>query len=228
MQLPLTSLEASRPAEFHVAGPIGFEDVKHRCTHRINPGLMRRRVDQVIHLLGIRLQVVQLIFIPHPVVVDVLVPIATNGVRGRRMGECVLPEVLVDKRTAPVAGLTVCKNGQKGKAVDGVIARHTAVCNVEESWGDIDIEDVFANGGAGVDKAGRPGNHGHAHGLLVGLPLVDQTVLAEHKAVIPHVNHQRVFIEVVFDEVVQYATDTFINAHKGFAVVGDDFVQVCG
>lgn len=221
MDFAFVGLEGRRAPEPHVGGPVGLKHVKHRVPHRVHPRLLGRHLDQVVHLVGVGLQVVQLVFVPDPVVVDVLVAVPPDGVGGRGLREGVLPEVLVDKARTPVGGLAAAQQRQKRVPV-----RHGPAGQLQDGRGDIDVQHVLLDGAARGDIARGPRQHRHPHRLLVGLPLVNKPVLAQHKAVVAHVDDQGVLGQPLLLQEVQHPGNALVDPHQGLAVLGDDLLQV--
>src|SRR5579885_3594765 len=60
--------------------------------------------EQIVHLVGVLLQVVELIEVPDAVVVRVAVAVGAQAEHGRSLGVVTLPEVLVEELGAPLGG----------------------------------------------------------------------------------------------------------------------------
>ena len=83
---------------------------------------------------------------------------------------------------------------------------------------DVDVGDHFVYDRSTFKQLRALSQHRHSNRSLVGHPLVDQTVLSEHKPVVAHVDDQRFVVNAHFLEFIQNRTDTVINRAKCFAV----------
>ncbi len=61
--------------------------------------------------------------------------------------------------------------------------------------GDVDVGDDLLDDRAAFEQIGALHEHRHADGGLVGDAFVDEAVLAEHEAVVAHVDDQRVVVD---------------------------------
>ena len=60
--------------------------------------------------------------------------------------------------------------------------------------------------------------HGHADGSLVRDPLVDETVLPEHEAVVAHVDDEGLLVDAHRAELVHDPSQAVIDRHEGLVV----------
>src|SRR5690606_35489266 len=95
-QRPLAGLSvAAAQRDLHAARLL--QAIEQPLAHRIGDVLEGGDAEQVVLLVRIRLQVVQLLRVPHAVVVDVLVAVTAQREGRRRVREGVLPVVLVEQ-----------------------------------------------------------------------------------------------------------------------------------
>src|SRR5699024_8356440 len=107
------SLEPTGTAKSYVGGPVGLEDLKHLIPHLLDPLLLGRHVNQIMHLPGISFQIIHLVGIPHPAAVNIFISVPANGVSRRSMRKSVLPKILMDKGLPPVIDLFASQQRQK-------------------------------------------------------------------------------------------------------------------
>ena len=173
-------------------------------------------IDEVIHLIGIPGQVVQLLQIPDPVVLDILQSAPLDGECGGRLREGPFPVVFIDKIVLdPV--LDGDRSGRNGQdAVAFKLCRRLDARQIQEGRRQVQVAYPHRIGDPLGQQARRVGHHRHADGRLIGVALVDQPVLAHQEPVVAGEDDQGVVLQLVLSQVGQGSPEIVIHrAERG-------------
>ena len=209
-------------AEFvHAGVELGF--------HRLGGFTVGGIVKQILRFVRIGLEIVELVDIPEAVVADEFVAVAAQGEDGGGLREVFLPVVNVEEGVAPRRRFAAGE-GQEVQAVHvgGRLEAHGR----HDGGADVEIGDDLVDHAAAGEEGRTLHEHGDADRRFVGDAFVDEAVLAEHEAVVAHVENEGVVVDAEGFEFGDDAADAVVHGEEGFAVaavvIGDVEVAVVG
>jgi len=176
-------------------------------------------IDEVVAFVGVGLEVVEAVFIPEAVVVDILVSLGADGEESGGGREVPFPVVFVEDVVAPgFVGAFSIEEVFEGSSVHrGGVFGFRDSGEFEEGGGDVDVLNHLGELGAGFDAAGGVGEHRDADGVFEGIAFVVEAVLAEVETIVAEVEDDGIFGEAGGIEVVEDAADVFVKAVDGLA-----------
>ena len=220
--IAMITLGTAVRVERDVHAALGFELGEHLFLQLGDDRLVLGTVDEVLQLMGILLQIVELVAVPDAVVVDVLVATGADGLNGGRLREVALPIVGVEQIFSP-GDLFAFEQRQEALAGQGGGRRDSG--GLHERGHEVDVGELFADDGAFRDRLGTACQEGNADGLFVGLALVDEPVLAEAEAVVAGEEDVGGVEFAALLEEVEYSAEGLVDGEKrlgiAFVVVGD-------
>ena len=158
-----------------------------------------------------------------------LVAVGAHPQHRRRLGKGTFPEVLVEEGVPPRrafrtrAGL---EQAEEGAALDR--ARNVHPRGLEEGGGEVEVDDHLGTPeapGAAVEPR-RHHHQGHPDRRLVHRPLVDQTVLAELKAVVRREHEQGLFQQAPLFQCLDDPAHAVVHAAHRLRVVHGELLEV--
>ncbi len=179
--------------------------------------------DQIAAFERVFLEIVEFVDVPDALITNEFIAIGTDGVLGRRLREVALPIVFVEELFAPFGWFTL-RDGKPALAIES--RGYGSAGNIENGWHDIETGDNLFDGLISVKEFGTASEHGDAHGFFVRGALIYETVFAEGKAVVAHVNHQCGLQFATRFDLVEDAAQAFIDGHESFAVASIVFGDV--
>src|SRR5690606_7644407 len=90
------------PFERYLHAICVFKPIVYFAAQLLNHFLMVGTSNQVVHFMGIRLQIVKLICIPNAMITDKLIAIRSDTVHGWCLRKVVLPIVFIKNPVAPL------------------------------------------------------------------------------------------------------------------------------
>ena len=149
-------------------------------------------MDEVFLFHGISLDIKEFISVPESVVGDVFILIAAQREMGGGLRVVLFPVIHVEKIVAP-GNLPASSQGKKTFSihVGGFIQPHC----LHDGGGNINIGNNLLDHRVALNQVRALHEHGHPAGCLVGHALIDQSMFAEHIAVVAHVDDQGLVVD---------------------------------
>ena len=78
-------------------------------------------------------------------------------------------------------------------------------------WGNVNIGNHLFNNSTALKQVGALHQHWHSNGCLVGNTLINKTMLAEHEAIVAHVDNERFITNTHFVELLKHCSYTVVH-----------------